>query len=246
MGICYNLNPEGNKLNPNSFLENKNKNNWVQNFCGYNSSNKINDIFTDSIFTYTGRESLTNIEKELLSISLVFEINKVRSNPKNYIKIIEKYKGKILTTKNNDLLVKVSHSNGIILKNGNDSFDNCINFLNNSKPIHLLRNEPLLQIPFPYHEMNKSTDTEYIKFILRQKINELKDLNCNNIQLKKFHYDINSECAEASCVMQLVDDAQNDLIRRKNILSDDVNSINVNCTLLSKGIVIFYVAFGSQ
>ncbi len=94
--------------------------------------------------------------------------------------------------------------------------------------------------------MNKSTDTEYIKFILRQKINELKDLNCNNIQLKKFHYDINSECAEASCVMQLVDDAQNDLIRRKNILSDDVNSINVNCTLLSKGIVIFYVAFGSQ
>ena len=223
MGICYNLNPEGNKLNQNIFLENKNKNNWVQNFCGYNSSNKINDIFTDSIFTYTGRESLTNIEKELLSISLVFEINKVRSNPKNYIKIIEKYKGKILTTKNNDLLVKVSHSNGIILKN-----------------------EPLLQIPFPYHDMNKSTDTEYIKFILRKKINELKDINCNNVQLKKFHYDINSECAEASCVMQLVDDAQNDLIRRKNILSDDVNSINVNCTLLSKGIVIFYVAFGSQ
>ena len=117
--------------------------------------------------------------------------------------------------------------------------------MNNCKPVNLLKNEPLLQIPFPEKDINQSSDTEYIKLILRKKINELKEIN-DNIQLKKFHYDINGECAEASCVMQLVDDSQNDLIRRKNILSDDINIINVNCTLLSKGIIIFYIAFGSQ
>lgn len=246
MGICCNnsdLNKK--KLNQNSFHIEFTDNNNNESYLEDHFYNKNNYFFNESLFTYTGRESLTEVEKELLSISLIFEINKVRSNPKKYINQIEKYRNKIVTNQKNNSIVKVSHSNAIVLKNGKESFENCINFLNNCKPVNLLKNEPLLQIPFPEKDINQSSDNEYIKLILRKKINELKEIN-DNIQLKKFHYDINGECAEASCVMQLVDDSQNDLIRRKNILSDDINIINVNCTLLSKGIIIFYIAFGSQ
>ena len=86
MGICCNnsdLNKK--KLNQNSFHIEFTDNNNNESYLEDHFYNKNNYFFNESLFTYTGRESLTEVEKELLSISLIFEINKVRSNPKQYI-----------------------------------------------------------------------------------------------------------------------------------------------------------------
>ena len=187
---------------------------------------------------------LSQIEHELLSISLLMEINKARMAPKEYINTVKKYMSKIhpaTPTKNS--YISVSSTSAIALKKGVEAFDDCIHFLEKQRPLQPLQMDNALNIDFP-DIINDCVNMTYIEKAIKNKYEKLKDMYNGNIQLKKFHFDINTPSAEISCVMQIVDDTQSNLIRRNNIFNEKINIVSINCELVSKGIVCFYLAFG--
>ena len=187
---------------------------------------------------------LSQIEKELLSMSLLMEINKVRLSPSSYRLVVQKYMNKIhpaSVTKN--AYISVGPSSAIALKKGKAAFEDCLNFLSKQKAVNAIQLESELCIDFPAN-INDCVNMGYIERVIKEKYDKMNDRYKGNLQLKKFHFDVNAPSAEASCVMQIVDDTDSNLIRRTNLFNENINVVNINCELISKGIVCFYLAFG--
>lgn len=190
--------------------------------------------------------SLTNIEKELLSMSLFLEINKIRKYPTSYIPQIEYFKKQIKPkTESNEAYIKVSPFSAVVLKTGEEAFDDCIEFLKKQKPLKPLNFENALKIDFP-RDIKNCYRIDYISDTVKKKMEGLKARFAHNLTLKKFHFDINAPFSQASCALQVVDDTNSDQMRRKNIFNENLNVVHINCEIISRGIICYYMAFGEK
>lgn len=188
--------------------------------------------------------TLSDIERELLAMSLFVEINKVRMYPTSYISEIEYFMSKIKEN-SKESFIKVSQFSAVVLKNGKESFNECIEFLKKQKPLKPLNFENALKIDFP-KKLNTCAQIEYIGNVVKKKIENLNNRYAHNLTLKRFHFDINAPFSQASCALQIIDDTNSDLMRRKNIFNEDINVIHINCEIISRGIVCYYLAFGEK
>jgi len=273
MGICTNNSSIDN--NNNEFIENKNEfydneikeiisikdnieinnnniKNKLMNLCNNDTKNDNEIFFSSSFLSKTNNyvERIYFIDKELLIMSLLIEINKVRTEPCLYIPIIEKYMSYIKKeSKKNFDFIQISPFNAIVLKNGKKSFENAIDFLNNQNSINPLKLEQKIQINFPLRIKDYCNNDEIEKNI-KYKLEELKNYNLkkntkNKYNLENFHFDVNTVNAQASILMQIIDDNQDDYLRRKNLFNEKFNIIGINLQYVSKDILCYYFSFGN-
>ena len=67
----------------------------------------------------------------------------------------------------------------------------------------------------------------------------------NKYYLENFHFDVNTVNAQASILMQIIDDNQDDYLRRKNLFNQNFNIIGINLQYVSKDILCYYFSFGN-
>lgn len=254
-------NAKENENNNEEFAEVNNKNNDNSNHNntnnnGQNSLNSKESKFEDDrhinagsclfpIFNGT-KLNLSNIERELLCMSLFAEINKIRISPTSYIPEIEYFMSKIKPkTDQKEAYIRVSQFSAVVLKNGKESFNECIEFLKSQKPLKPLNFEEALKINFP-ENINKCAQIDYIGNAVKKKMEDLKSRYSKNLTLTKFHFDINAPYSQASCALQVIDDTNSELMRRKNIFNEEINIIHINCEIISRGIVCYYMVFGKK
>ena len=242
--------------NENNYKKNNNNNikNKLLNICNNNESLNDNEIFFSSSFLAKTNnnfvERIYYIDKELLIMSLLIEINKVRTEPSMYIPIIEKYMSYIKKeSKKKFDFIQISPFNAIVLKNGKKSFENAIDFLNNQNSVNPLKLEQKIQINFPI-KIKDYCNNDEIEKIIKNKLEELKNYNLkknikNKYYLENFHFDVNTVNAQASILMQIIDDNQDDYLRRKNLFNQNFNIIGINLQYVSKDILCYYFSFGN-
>ncbi len=185
-----------------------------------------------------------------LTNSLFYYINFIRTDPINFIEIIKKYMEKIIE-KNNTIYIEINQDFYIALNKGKITFEECIETLKNIKNKKSFKLNDNLK--FNFEEMfnnniiEKSDDIEYytsynfLEKILIYKKNEIKKL----YDIKAFHYDKGSDNTEASAVLQIVDDSQADLFRRKNLLSN-VEYIGISTLKLKDNVYCYYLLFANK
>ena len=238
-----NNNNNNNVFNTSSFPNDPSKNKILSSIIHTNPQN-LSQRPLSNLNTSSLKQSLTAIEKELLCLSLLIEINKARTSPQTYITVIDKYINQIQHNMKGSF-IKVSDNSAITLSQGKTAFDDAKQFLMKQKSLPPLTTEPAIKIDFP-PTIERCIDMDYIEQTIKSKYDDLVIKYGNNIRLKKFHFDVNIPSAEVSCVLQIVDDTQSNLIRRNNIFNENANVVNINCELVANGIICFYLAFGQK
>ena len=155
----------------------KNNNNIKNKFLNIYNKESLNDneiFFSSSFLAKTNNnfvERIYYIDKELLIMSLLIEINKVRTEPSLYIPIIQKYMSYIKKeSKKKFDFIQISPFNAIVLKHGKKSFEKAIEFLNNQNSVNPLKLEQKIQINFPI-KIKDYCDSEEIEKKIKIKLN---------------------------------------------------------------------------
>ena len=216
------------------------------NIKDFSSKNFPNNNFFNKKYVLPNQNySLNN-----LTNSLFYYINLIRTDPINFIEIIKKYIEKIIK-KNNMFYIEINKDFYITLNKGKITFEECIESLKNIKNKKSFKLNDNLK--FNFEEMfnnniiEKSDDIEYytsmnfLEKILIYKKNEIKKL----YDIKAFHYDKGSDNTEASAVLQIVDDSQADLFRRKNLLSN-FEYIGISTLKLKDNVYCYYLLFANK
>ena len=215
----------------------------LKNFSSRNFSN--NNFFNKKYVLPIQNYSLNN-----LTNSLFYYINLIRTDPINFIEIIKKYIEKIII-KNNMFYIEINKDFYITLNKGKITFEECIESLKNIKNKKSFKLNDNLKFNFEdmfnNNIIEKSDDIEYytsmnfLEKILIYKKNEIYNL----YDIKAFHYDKGCDNTEASAVLQIVDDSQADLFRRKNLLSN-VEYIGISTLKLKDNIYCYYLLFANK
>ena len=182
------------------------------------------------------QNNINNIKYKNLSLStpsdnyskyLFEQINKIRADPQSYIGIIEDAKNNIIKDKNGRITYNGKIK--IALTNGENSFNDAINFLKTVKPMEKLEFNPYLTVELP-----KSENELKYKNDLRLKV---EDMINNGISIKSYWRDVIKD-PEISFLMMIVDDnADKSGMRRKDLLDPNmkyigINSIDINGTFV--------------
>ena len=182
------------------------------------------------------QNNINNIKYKNLSLStpsdnyskyLFEQINKIRADPQSYIGIIEDAKNNIIKDKNGRIIYNGKIK--IALTNGENSFNDAINFLKTVKPMEKLEFNPYLTVELP-----KSENELKYKNDLRLKV---EDMINNGISIKSYWRDVIKD-PEISFLMMIVDDnADKSGMRRKDLLDPNmkyigINSIDINGTFV--------------
>ena len=182
------------------------------------------------------QSNINNIKYKNLSLSspsdnyskyLFEQINKIRTDPQSYIGIIEDAKNNIIKDKNGRILYNGKIK--IALTNGDNSFNDAINFLKTLKPMGKLEFNPYLTVELP-----KSENEIKYKNDLRLKVENMVN---NGISIKSYWRDVIKD-PEISFLMMIVDDnADKSGMRRKDLLDPNmkyigINSIDINGTFV--------------
>ena len=144
---------------------------------------------------------------------LLSEINKARSNPKRIIETLLKYKSNIHQVKNSFYL-KADEKNNIRLYKGYKSFEDCESFLNYQIPLEPLKIKNELNLPFP-HTSKANCDKE--KYLTKELTKKAIEVEKNKLTIINFHYDISIGNPELSVLLQIVDDTNSKMQRRKSV-----------------------------
>jgi hypothetical protein len=175
------------------------------------SSTKINiiqDILSNS--NYPGDE---------FSIYIFNEINKIRSNPKDYINTFIKAKENIITDSKNRLIYKKNNIK-VALFRGSPAFDETIEYLKDIEKMDKLIFNKNLCINLPKDE-NELKDKNYLK-------NNILKMIKNGIKIKSYWRDIITD-EETSFILMIVDDISNKSgEKRKDILNKNMKYIGIN------------------
>jgi len=175
------------------------------------SSTKIN-IIQDIL-------SNSNYPVDEFSIYIFNEINKIRSNPKDYINIFIKAKENIITDSKNRLIYKKNNIK-VALFRGSPAFDETIEYLKDIEKMDKLIFNKNLCINLPKDE-NELKDKNYLKK------NILKMIK-NGIKIKSYWRDIITD-EETSFILMIVDDISNKSgEKRKDILNKNMKYIGIN------------------
>ena len=236
----------------------KNKNSHNKNINSYNSRNKdsqfeVSSVHQGNTFADNSTKGFSNkTEKmksfpeinqcETLRTQLLSEINKARSNPKRIIETLLKYKSNIHQVKNSFYL-KADEKNNIRLYKGYKSFEDCESFLNYQIPLEPLKIKNELNLPFP-HTSKANCDKE--KYLTKELTKKAIEVEKNKLTIINFHYDISIGNPELSVLLQIVDDTNSKMQRRKNILSKKCKYIGITVGQLQEGLFCFYFVFGAD
>ena len=216
------------------------------NIKDFSSKNFPNNNFFNKKYVLPNQNySLNN-----LTNSLFYYINLIRTDPINFIEIIKKYIEKIIE-KNNTFYIEINKDFYITLNKGKITFEECIESLKNIKNKKSFKLNDNLKFNFEdmfnNNIIEKSDDIEYytsmnfLEKILIHKKNEIHKF----YDIKAFHYDKGSDNTEASAVLQIVDDSQADLFRRKNLLSN-FEYIGISTLKLKDNIYCYYLLFANK
>ena len=216
------------------------------NIKDFSSKNFPNNNFFNKKYVLPNQNySLNN-----LTNSLFYYINLIRTDPINFIEIIKKYIEKIIE-KNNTFYIEINKDFYITLNKGKITFEECIESLKNIKNKKSFKLNDNLKFNFEdmfnNNIIEKSDDIEYytsmnfLEKILIHKKNEIHKF----YDIKAFHYDKGSDNTEASAVLQIVDDSQADLFRRKNLLSN-FEYIGISTLKLKDNVYCYYLLFANK
>ena len=160
----------------------------------------------------------------------VFEhINQVRTNPKDFIPIIEESKSKITIDKYNRLIYKSKVK--VALSKGVPAFDEAISFLENTNPMNELIFNPKMCVPVPNNEEDIK-DKNYLK----EKIEEITN---NNVCIRTYWRDIIKD-AETSFILMIVDDTGSKSgMKRKDILDPNMKYMGISSVMIGKNFVCY-------
>ena len=236
----------------------KNQKTHNKNISSYNSRNK------DSLFevssahqgiTFAENSTKGNSNKtdkmksnseisqcETLRKQLLCEINKARTNPKKIIEHLLKYKNNIHQVKNSFYL-KADDKNNIRLYKGYKSFEDCESFLNNQMSLEPLKINNELNLPFPHMQKSFCDKEHYLTKELTKKAIEVEK---SQLSIINFHYDISIGNPELSVLLQIVDDTNSRMQRRKNIFNEKCKYIGITVGQLKEGLFCFYFVFGKD
>ncbi len=151
------------------------------------------------------------------------EINKIRKEPKKYIKIIENSKSKITELKNRIIYkskVKVALTKGI------PAFDEAIEFLKQTNSMNELIFNPQMCIEIPENE-NDINDKNYFK-------KKVKEISNKRIYITIYWREIIND--EETCfILMIVDDTGDKSgLKRKNILNPNMKYIGICSVKINK------------
>lgn len=193
-------------------------------------------------------QALNDIEKKLLTISLLNEFNLARTNPSQYSKKIEENKLKVSYNETRkSYYLQANNQIEIAMDTGIEAIEKCCEFLKTLKglkPLQFAESLCLKKITIEAEkEISNSRPNSFPKIgkILHSQIEEA-ELEYN---IHSFHYDKTVPNGEISAFCQIVDDTSSNFIRRNNIFNSDVTHIGITCRNVSKGVVCFYIFFGS-
>lgn len=194
----------------------------VEEYCGYNERKKINKLKEEG--NNFGYEEDIPAPSDSFSQEIFREINNMRENPRDYIKVLKKAKQKKIGKNRDGSQTIYRGKNGAIkvaLNKGEKAFDEAIKDLENTKPMEPLEFRDALTIPQPDNEIDRK-DPLYLK----KKVDELKR---NDIPIKAYWKDIISDF-ETCAILLLVDDnaEQKTGRRRKIILNPDIKYMGIS------------------
>ena len=215
----------------------------LKNFSSKNFSN--NNLFNKKYVLPIQNYSLNN-----LTNSLFYYINLIRTDPINFIEIIKKYIEKIIK-KDNMIYIEINKDFYITLNKGKITFEECIESLKKIKNKKSFKLDDNLKFNFEdmfnNNIIEKIDDIEYYtSYDFLEKILIYKKNEINNLyDIKAFHYDKGCDNTEASAVLQIVDDSQADLFRRKNLLSN-AEYIGISTLKLKDNVYCYYLLFANK
>lgn len=200
-----------------------------------NNSNSNNQISNSNKNTNT--KSVIGTDPEDLGQIILSEINKARDNPWTYAEKINSLLTNIETI-NGKQLLNYNDKVKIQLTKGKESFNDCIKYLQERKmqlPPFIFKEE--LKISFPIDKPDKCIDPLYLNNILSD-----KSVHCKDYTLVDFQYDL-SPTPELSTIIQIVDDTNSRLQRRKNIFSASIKYVGINYGKMNDDVYCFYLLF---
>jgi len=159
---------------------------------------------------------------------LFYKINKLRVNPQSYIKTLEDCKKNIIKDKHGRLIY--NNEIKILLRKGEEAFNDAINFLKKLKPMNNLIFNPYIVIDLPKNE----DDIKNKKDIFTKAENMINE----GIIIKSFWRNVIKD-PELSLLMLIVDDTGDNYAKRRNDIFDrnmkyiGINSIEINKNFLS-------------
>ena len=218
--------------NNNQFEENSNENE-IENTEFIVASN----VLSNNNYFHGEKDIEDSIDKNLIPeddySKYIFEqINLIRENPKKFIPIIEKSKSNIKTNKSGHLIYKSKVN--VALNKGEKSFDEAINYLNNTNPMKKLIYFPQLNISLPENE-NEIKMKDYLK----NSVNNLV------VPVKTFFKD-NIKDPETSFILMIVDDTgKKEGMKRKTILNPNLKFIGICSTKIGKSFAC-YLTFSNR
>ena len=163
------------------------------------------------------------------SKALFSQINKIRSNPKSYINIIEDAKKNIMKDRKGRLIYNGTIK--IALTRGEQAFDEAIDFLKQSNPTEQLIFNPYLTV-----EMPKNENEIRFKNDLRYKVEKMIN---KGIIIKSFWRDVIKD-PEISFLMMMVDDnGEMSGMRRKDLLDPNMKYIGINAVEINGSFVCY-------
>ena len=165
---------------------------------------------------------------------LLEQINKIRTDPQSYIGIIEDAKNNIIRDKHGRLIYNGKVK--IALTDGEEAFNNAINFLKNVQPMNKLEYSPYITVELPQTE----NELKY-KNDLTLKIENMIN---NGISIKSYWRDVIKD-PEISFLMMIVDDnGIKSGMRRKDLLDPNMKYIGINSIEIN-GNFVCYITLSS-
>ena len=187
--------------------------------------------FENENITKTEKDEL--LPKDEFSQELFKNINLIRENPQNFIKMIEDSKKYIIKENNN---IKYKSKVKVSLMTGEPAFDEAITILKETIPMKKLIYNPKLNIPLPT-TLEEIKDKNYF-------INNIRNLTKKGIQITTFWKD-NIKDPLTSFILMIVDDYKDKGGKRKDILNPKMKSIGICSTKIEHNFVC-YLAFSEE
>ena len=192
----------------------------------------IKNINLISMFEDFQKEIINNVEELKMKCQLNerkddLEINLIRKNPNDFIKIIEESKLKVLE-KNGKNFYKSKVK--VVLNDGISVFDETIELLKTTQPMNELQFSSKICVPLPENEEDIK-NPQYLK----SKVEEIK----KNFSIKTYWRDIINDC-ETSFILMIVDDNGNKKrLKRKEILNPEMKYIGIDSVTIGKSFVCY-------
>ena len=227
-----------------------------QKYVDFNTKDSVNNSSRNPLSVRNLKNYASKYQKEIsninyitsnLSFSLYEIINKIRTNPKDFIDKIKIYKEKIIR-KDYQFLLPIEKEIFITLNRGPKAFDEAIEYLNKLEPMNslIMKNELKIDIDNTINnfEMN-FTSFSFLEKIIKNKKKELEK-NKKNYKIEGFHYDKSTNNAEISAILQIVDDNMGDCSRRKNLLNPHFTYVGISCVNIKENVFCYYMLFANK